>query len=108
MENGLLDEKKMPKSWGINKILPIYKEKGNAKCCGSYRSVKMLEHGIRIVEKKFEKQLRKQVDIDKMQMGFMPGKKYNRCDTFGKTDDGEMQGCREAMLYGICRLKKGI
>ena len=38
------------------------------------RSVKLLENEIKVVKKIFEKQHRKQVEIDEMQMGFMAGK----------------------------------
>ena len=35
---------------------------------------KLLEHGMKVTERIFEKQLSKQVEIDEMQMGFIPGK----------------------------------
>ena len=74
MANRLLDGKKMPESWKMCEILPLYKEKEDTGCCSSYRSVKLLEHGTKVVEKVFEKRPRKEVEIDEMQMGFMPGK----------------------------------
>jgi len=72
--NGLLEGKKMPDCWRKSEIIPLYKGKGDARSCGSYRSVKLLEHGMKVVERIFEKRLRKVVTIDEMQMGFMPGK----------------------------------
>ena len=36
--------------------------------------IKLLEHGIKVMERIFKKQLRKQVENDKMQIGFMPEK----------------------------------
>ena len=74
MANSLLDEKEMSQSWRMSEILPFYKEKRYAKCCGSYRSVKLLEHRMKFLERIFEKWLRKQVEIDEMQMRYMPGK----------------------------------
>ena len=53
-------------------MIPIYKDKGNVRSCGSCRSVKILEHGMKVIETIFEKQLRNVVRIDEMQMGFMP------------------------------------
>ena len=41
---------------------------------GAFRGVKLLEHGMKVVERVFEKRLRAVVDIDDMQCGFMPGK----------------------------------
>ena len=52
----------------INDLIPIYKGKGDVKLCGSYRSIKLLEHGVKAVEKMFVKRLRKVVDINEMQM----------------------------------------
>ena len=36
--------------------------------------MKLLEQEMKVVERNFEKQLRKQVEIDKIQMGFRPRK----------------------------------
>ena len=42
--------------------------------CASYRGVKLLEHGMKVVERLLEKKLRRLVKVDQMQFGFMPGK----------------------------------
>ena len=42
--------------------------------CGSYRGVKLLEHGMKIIERVLESRIRALVDFDKAQFGFMPGK----------------------------------
>ena len=49
--NGLLEGEKMPGSWKLSDLIPIYKGKGDMKLCGSYRSIKLLEHSIKVVEK---------------------------------------------------------
>ena len=54
--------------------MPIYKQKGNPLECGNYRGIKLLEHGMKILEKIIEGRLRKTVEIDPMQFGFMPGR----------------------------------
>ena len=72
--NGLLEGEKMPDSWQLNDLIPTCKGKGDVKQCGSYRSMKLLEHGIKVVERMLKKRLRTAVNIDEMQMGFMPGK----------------------------------
>ena len=41
---------------------------------GSYRAVKLLEHGMKVLEGVLEKRLRQKVKIDDMQCGFIPGK----------------------------------
>ena len=72
--NDMLEGKKMPESWRKSDLIPIYKGKGDVRSCGNYRSIKLLEHGMKIVERIFEKRLRKVVDLDEMQMGFRPGR----------------------------------
>ena len=55
-------------------MVPIFKGKGHAISCGAYRGVKMLEHAMKTVEKVIKRRLRCMVKVDKMQVGFMPGK----------------------------------
>ena len=42
--------------------------------CGSYRGLKLLEHGMKIIERVLERRIRAIVDFDEAQFGFMPGK----------------------------------
>ena len=42
--------------------------------CGSYRGVKLLEHGMKVIERVIERRLRSTIEINEMQCGFMPGK----------------------------------
>ena len=51
----------------------IYKKKGSVMDCTSYRGVKLLEHGMKVLERLLEKRLRRLVKVDQMQFGFMPG-----------------------------------
>jgi len=64
----------MPESWKKSDLIPVYKGKGDVRSCGNYRSIKLLEHGMKVIERVFVKRLRTVIDIDEMQMGFMPGK----------------------------------
>ena len=41
--------------------------------CGNYRGIKLLEHGLKIMEKILDKRLREIIVIDKMQFGFSKG-----------------------------------
>ena len=70
----VLDGKGIPADWAMSVVVPIFKGKGDAMSCGSYRGIKLLEHAMKIVERVMEKRLRQMVTIDKMQFGFMPGK----------------------------------
>lgn len=64
----------MPKAWSLSTTVPLYKGKGDPLECGSYRTIKLLEHGMKLAERVFESRLRTEVDVDEMQFGFMPGK----------------------------------
>ena len=55
-------------------MIPIFKRKGDAMSCESYRGVKLLEHAMKIVEKVLKKRLRRVVKVNEMQFGFIPGK----------------------------------
>lgn len=70
----LLDGRGMPDEWKTSVVVPIYKGKGDVMSCDSYRGVKLLEHGMKVVERVLEKRLRALVNLDEMQFGFMPGK----------------------------------
>ena len=64
----------MPDEWALSVVVPIFKGKGDARSCGAYRGVKLLEHTMKIVEKVLERRMRGVVEVDEMQFGFMPGK----------------------------------
>ena len=47
-------------------MIPIFKGKGDAMNCGAYRGVKLLDHGMKIVEQVLEKKIRLLVNLDEM------------------------------------------
>ena len=55
-------------------MVSIYKDKGDALECNSYRGIKLLEHAMKVFERVIEARLREKVDIDDMQFGFRAGK----------------------------------
>ena len=72
--NQVVREGAIPREWELSNLIPIFKGKGNPMECGSYRAVKLLEHGMKVLEGVLEKRLRQKVKIDDMQFGFVPGK----------------------------------
>ena len=58
----------MPESWKRSTVVPLYNSKGNLLECGNYCTIKLLEHGMKVVERVFEKRLRKMVEIEKNSM----------------------------------------
>ena len=51
---------------------PVYSE-GDPLECGSFRAIKILDQAMNVWERVLEVWLKKQVEIDEMQFGFMPG-----------------------------------
>ena len=72
--NKILNEESIPEDWKNSVLVPLYKGKGDPKECGSYRGIKLLEHGMKIMERVLERRLREKLNIDEMQFGFMPGR----------------------------------
>ena len=64
--NMVAEEEKIPKYWELSTLLPIYKGKGDPMECGAHRAIKLLEHGMKVLERK----LRDKVNIDGMQFAF--------------------------------------
>ena len=72
--NRLLMSERMPEEWRRSVLIPIYKNIGDAQCCGNYRGIKLMSHTMKVWEKIIEARLRDRVEISKQQYGFMPGK----------------------------------
>ena len=72
--NRLLMGEQMPEKWRRSVLIPIYKNKGDAQCCGNYRGIKLMSHTMKVWERIIEARLRDRVEISKQQYGFMPGK----------------------------------
>ena len=72
--NRLLMGEQMPEEWRRSVLIPIYKNKRDAQCCGNYRGIKLMSHTIKVWERIIEARLRDRVEISKQQYGFSPGK----------------------------------
>ena len=51
--NNMLEGNKMPESWRKSDLIPIFKGKGDVRSRGNYRSIKLLEHGMKVIERIF-------------------------------------------------------
>ena len=61
----------MPVEWKLTIAVPIIKGMGDIKNCSCYIAVKLLEHGMKMVEKVQEERLCRIVSVVKMQSGLM-------------------------------------
>ena len=54
MFNRLLMGERMPEEWRRSVLIPIYKNKGDAQCCGNYRGIKLMSQTMKVWEKIIE------------------------------------------------------
>ena len=72
--NAVVREGKIPEDWKKSWLVTVYKGKGDALECGSYRGIKLLDHVMKVFERVIDKKIRSIVKLDDMQFGFTPGK----------------------------------
>ena len=56
----------------VLKVVPISKGKGDIRNCSCYGAVKLIEHGIKVVQRVLEKRLCRIVSDEEMQLGLLP------------------------------------
>ncbi|MFS7997302.1 putative RNA-directed DNA polymerase [Helianthus anomalus] len=64
----------MPDQWRNSVVVPVYKNKGDAQCCGNYRGIKLLGHTMKLWERIIETRIRRETQVTVNQFGFMPGR----------------------------------
>merc|ERR1712121_389681 len=72
--NSIVTEGKIPDDWTKSTMATLFKGKGDPMKCGSYRGIKLLEHGLKIFDGIIDVRIRKIVKIDESQFGFIPGR----------------------------------
>ena len=73
--NDILVKDKLSEELILSSLLPILKGKGDPLNPNSYRGIKLLEHALKLYQKVLDGRLREVVEIDKMQYGFMSGRR---------------------------------
>ena len=58
--NCIITEGRLPTDWTKSTLVPLYKGKGDPLVCGSYRAIKLLEQGMKVLERVLEKRIRSQ------------------------------------------------
>ena len=65
---------RMPVEWKRSVLISIYKNKGDAQCCGNHRGINLMSHTMKVWERIIEARLRDRVEVSEQPYGFMPGK----------------------------------
>ena len=74
LANKILRGDPMPQAWRESYLLPLFKGKGDTRDCNNYRSIKLMSHTMKIIERVFDNLLRQIVEIGNAQCGFVAGK----------------------------------
>ena len=61
--NAIIKEGKIPDDWRKSFMINIYKGKGDALNCGSYRGIQLLDQVMKVFQREIEKRIRKVVTI---------------------------------------------
>ena len=72
--NKILRDQPLPEDFRMSFFLPFYKQKGDARCCGNYRAIKLMSHTMKILERVMCNRLRALVTVSDDQCGFVEGK----------------------------------
>ena len=72
--NAVVKDVKIPEDWSRSWMVNVYKGKGDALACGSYRGIELLEHAMKVLERVIEGRVKKILKTDSMQFGLMAGR----------------------------------
>ena len=106
--NNIIEEGRIPTDWTKSTLVPLYKGKGDPLQCGSYRAIKLLEQGMKVMERVLEKRVRSQVKIDDMQFGFMPGKGTTDAIFITRQMQEKHQAKKKRLYYAFVDLEKAF
>ena len=109
--NGVIREGKIPadlrKSWLVN----VYKGKGDALTCDSYRGIKLLKQVMKILEKVLKKRIRgRKVTLDEMQFGFrlLAEEGFDLKISASYDNAGEVSGGEKEVMTDFCGPRKKL
>ena len=91
----------MPEEWRRSVLIPMFKNKGDAQCCGNYRGIKLMSHTI------IEARLSDRVEISKQQYGFCQ-EREPPMPCLLKNVDGKVQGRSKRATLCIRRPRESL
>lgn len=106
--NDIIKEESIPNDWNLSHIITCYKGKGDATVCGNYRGLKLLDQVMKVVEHLLEDIIRKQVTIDDMQFGFMPGRGTSDAIFILRQMQEKYLGKKKSLYFAFVDLEKAF
>ena len=97
--NAILKEGKVSEDRERSWIVSVYKEKGDALECGSYRGIKLLDQVMKVMKRFIEKQIRGGVQMNAVWIQTRDGN--YRCYIHCQATAGEVLGKEERVVDGI-------
>jgi exonuclease III len=74
LANKILHGDPMPSQWRTSFLIPLFKGRGDTRDCNNYRSIKLLSHTMKIIEKVLDSRIRQHIQLEDNQCGFVEGK----------------------------------
>ena len=72
--NKIFEAERIPKGWTRSHLVTIYRDTGDPMQCRNFSGIKLVEHGLKVLEKVLDNRLRKLIKICDTQSGFPKGK----------------------------------
>ena len=106
--NIIMSEGAIPEDWNKSVLVPVFKGKGDPLDCGSYRAVKLLEHAMKVMERVLEQRIRRLVNINSMQFGFMPGRGTIDAIFVARQMQEKFKGKKKDLFFAFIDLEKAF
>jgi len=106
--NKIVVEGMVPSDWKKSWMVTVYKGKGDALECGSYRGIKLLDHAMKVFERVLERKIRGSVKIDDQQFGFQPGKGTTDAIFIVRQMQEKFLGKKKELWMGFVDLEKAF
>ena len=98
----------MPEEWRRSVLIPIYKNKGNAQCCGMYRGIKLMSHTMKIWKRIIEARLKGYHGDQQTAIWIYARKEDHRCHVCFKNINRKVQERSKKVTLCIRRPREGL
>ena len=101
-------EGEIPSEWEESYIQNLYKGKGDALDRGNYRGLKLTDQVMKVLEHDLQSHIRKMVNIDGMQFGFVPGKGTTDAIFIARQMQEKYRSVKKPLYFAFVDLEKAF